>query len=158
MDVTIHNAPLGGLSLVVIFGLAKVTSLTGIKVSVLECLLEKLYLSVHCLEIGDLDRFMTTKEKFLEYRGLSMLPILLTFCWTGCLNTSSLHRGKIDLEKNYRKVSCLACGSSPASLQEACLHGPHTPVTFWSGRGGEGCRDPEAFLPGTHTSSWATWG
>lgn len=71
MDVTIHNAPLGGLSLVVIIGLAKVTSLAGIRVSVLECLLEKLYLSVHCLEIGDLDRLMTTKEKFLEYRGLS---------------------------------------------------------------------------------------
>ena len=71
MVVTIHNAPLGGLSLVVIISLAKFTSLTGIRVNVLECLLEKLCLSVHCLEIGDLDRLMTIKEKFLEYRGFS---------------------------------------------------------------------------------------
>ena len=60
----------------------------------------------------------------------------MTFCWTGCLDTASLHQGKIDFEKNYRKVSCLACVFSPASPQEACLHGPHTPVTVLERVGG----------------------
>lgn len=83
-----------------------------------------------------------------------MSPILLTFCWTGYLNTPSLHQGKIDLEKNYRGISCPAQFFSPAVPWEAHLRGAHAhPVAF----GLEGVGWPQR-PPGVHTAPWAAWG
>ena len=65
-----------------------------------------------------------------------MLPILLTFCWTGCLDTAGLHQGEIDSEKNYRKGSAWRAFSAQPPLRKPVSTALTHLSLSWNGWGG----------------------